>query len=98
MARYIDADKFLKSMISRFKCVPLIGIIKYIKGEECFECEDLDTLINETFTADVEEKRECEKCVHFLKDVTQYPCSHCRNCYTDKFQPNDIHQEEGEDK
>ena len=19
--------------------------------------------------------------------ATEYPCSHCRNCYTDKFQP-----------
>ena len=39
--------------------------------------------------ADVEENKDCEKCIHFGKHVTEYPCSHCRNCYTDKFQPND---------
>ena len=36
---------------------------------------------------DVVEKRNCEKCIHFGKHATEYPCSHCRNCYTDKFQP-----------
>ena len=38
-------------------------------------------------TADVVEKRDCEKCINFGKHATEYPCSHCRNCYTDKFQP-----------
>ena len=42
-----------------------------------------------TSTADVEEKKDCEKCIYFGKHATEYPCSHCRNCYTDKFQPND---------
>ena len=50
MARYIDVDKFLKSMITKFKCVPLLGVSKYINGEECFEGEHLDSLINETHT------------------------------------------------
>lgn len=39
--------------------------------------------------ADVVEKKDCEECIHFGKHATQYPCSHCRNCYTDKFQQND---------
>ena len=39
--------------------------------------------------ADVEENKDCEKCIHFGKHATEYPCSHFRNCYTDKFQPND---------
>ena len=38
-------------------------------------------------TADVEENKDCEQCIHFGKHATEYPCSHCRNCYTDKFQP-----------
>lgn len=33
--------------------------------------------------------KDCEKCIYFGRHATQYPCSHCRNCYTDKFQPND---------
>ena len=38
-------------------------------------------------TADVQEKKDCEKCIYFGRHATEYPCSHCRNCYTDKFQP-----------
>lgn len=55
MARYIDADKVLKQMIEKFKCIPLIGVTKYINGEEYFEGEHLDTIIKETPTSDVEE-------------------------------------------
>ena len=62
MARYIDVDKFLKSMITKFKCVPLLGVSKYINGEECFEGEHLDSLINETPTADVVEVVQCKDC------------------------------------
>ena len=62
MARYIDVDKFLKSMITKFKCVPLLGVSKYINGEECFEGEHLDSLINETPTADVVEVVRCKDC------------------------------------
>lgn len=46
-------------------------------------------IIDTAPSADVEEKKDCEKCIHFGKHATEYPCSHCRNCYTDKFQPND---------
>ena len=38
-------------------------------------------------SADVQEKKDCEKCIHFGRHATEYPCSHCRNCYTDKFHP-----------
>lgn len=55
MARYIDADKFLESLISKFKCVPLVGTTSYMYGEECFEGEHIDTLINDQPTADVVE-------------------------------------------
>ena len=68
MARYIDAEKFLKSMIAKFKCVPLVGVSKYIQGEECFKGEPLDSLINEAPTADVVEVVRCEKCKY---------CDHC---------------------
>ena len=64
MARYIDADKFLKQMIEKFKCIPLIGVTKYINGEEYFEGEHLDTIIKETPTADVEEVVRCKNCTH----------------------------------
>lgn len=46
-------------------------------------------VIEDTPTVDVVEVRDCEQCIHFGKHATEYPCSHCRNCYTDKFQPND---------
>ena len=51
-------------------------------------------------TVEVEEKKDCEKCIHFGRHATEYPCSHCRNCYTDKFQPNDTRtiKENGGDK
>ena len=55
MARYIDADKFLESLISKFKCVPLVGTTSYMYEEECFEGEHIDTLINDQPTADVKE-------------------------------------------
>lgn len=55
MARYIDAENFLESIIEKFKCVPLVGVTKYINGEEYFEGNTLDILINEQPTADVEE-------------------------------------------
>ena len=67
-------------------------------SEHCFNSNDasgqdiadriLDDVI-ETPTADVVEVKDCEQCIHYGKHVTEYPCSHCRNCYTDKFQPND---------
>lgn len=34
----------------------------------------------------VSDIKDCEKCKHFKISPAQYPCSHCRNCYTDKFE------------
>ena len=45
MARMIDADKFLSSMIKRFKCVPLIGRNDY-------DCESLKRMLIEAPTVD----------------------------------------------
>lgn len=70
MTKYINADKFLKSMITKFKCVPLLGVSKYINGEEYFEGEHLNSLINETPTADVVEVVRCKDCKH----ATFYSC------------------------
>lgn len=65
--------------------------------EECHSEDDTITLtakvlksIKENYEELIKLKNtDCEKCIHFGKHATQYPCSHCRNCYTDKFQPND---------
>ncbi len=38
-------------------------------------------------TADVVEIRDCEQCEFFSKPHDEYPCSHCKNCYVDKFKP-----------
>ena len=65
---YVDVDKFLKTMIEKFKCVPLVGVSKYIQGEECFEGEHLDVLIKETPTADVVEVVRCKDCQHLEID------------------------------
>lgn len=58
MPRYIDADNFLKSMTAKFKCVPLVGVPGCLNGEEYFDGEHLDALINETPTADVAPRAE----------------------------------------
>lgn len=34
-------------------------------------------------------ERDCAKCKHYSKSNQQYPCSHCCNCYTDKFEQTD---------
>lgn len=79
MARYYDLDKLSKLIEARAdtmlegKCA-MLYVAKWL---------------NLLPTVDVEEKKDCEKCIHFGKYATEYPCSHCRNCYTDKFQPND---------
>ena len=73
MARYIDAENFLESIIEKFKCVPLVGVTKYINGEEYFEGNTLDILINEQPTADVVEvKCRCSECKH-LKIINKEP-------------------------
>lgn len=81
MARYIEAVK-TADIISEKLNIPLV---------------DLVDVFAEVPTAEVEEKKDCEKCIHFGKHATEYPCSHCRNCYTDKFQSNDTRtpQKEG---
>lgn len=81
MARYIEAVK-AADIISKKLNIPLV---------------DLVDVFSEIPTAEAEEKKDCEKCIHFGKHATEYPCSHCRNCYTDKFQSNDTRtpQKEG---
>lgn len=58
---YIDRDKFLQSMTSTFKCVPLIGVTKTINGEECFDGEDLQQVLNQEPTEDVVPIAEVER-------------------------------------
>ena len=54
-------------------------------GQDKMFVKVVEQVVENTPTADVEQKKDCEKCVHFGKHATEYPCSHCRNCYTDKF-------------
>ena len=80
MSRYIDADALLKSAVSRFKCVPSVGVIYCGNGEEIFDGEDLQDFIRAIPTADVVEVRHGEWVVcgafdDFLK------CSLCHNDY-----------------
>jgi Zn finger protein HypA/HybF involved in hydrogenase expression len=35
---------------------------------------------------DTDAETPCDRCKHFLKKDTQYPCKFCRNCYTSKFE------------
>ena len=37
--------------------------------------------------ADYVEVKDCNLCVFNSRHATEYPCSHCKNCYTDKFKP-----------
>ena len=63
--------------------------------EECHDESDTVTLTANVLKSIKENYEEliklrsadCEKCVNFGKHATEYPCSHCRNCYIDKFQP-----------
>lgn len=70
-----------------------INRAELIENLNKFAPEHYNALINQLITkqptADVVEVKYCERCIHFGKHATEYPCSHCRNCYTDKFQPND---------
>ena len=86
MTKYIDKEKLLQK---------LSRMIDYYKNDNkvngltaLFQVGDA---IMDCPTVEVEEKKDCEKCIHFGRHATEYPCSHCRNCYTDKFQPNDTH-------
>lgn len=79
---YIDVDK-IPYYLDTSENAPMEGRMVAFKSD-----------IDKIPTADVEEKKDCEKCIHFGKHATEYPCSHCRNCYTDKFQPNDTRTKE----
>ena len=83
MNRYIDADKLLKSTISKYRCVPLVGIPSYRNGEEYFDGEDFDDLINNTPTADVTEVRHGEWKTTVLintPEVFKTGAPHCSEC------------------
>lgn len=58
-------------------------------GQDKMFVKVVKQVIEDTPTVNVVEVRDCEQCIHFSKRATEYPCSHCRNCYPDKFQPND---------
>ena len=45
------------------------------------ECENFKN------KADFVEVKDCNLCVFNSRHATEYPCSHCRHCYTDKFKP-----------
>ena len=80
--RYIDADALLKSAVSKFKCVPSVGVIYCGNGEEIFDGEDLQDFIRAMPTADVVEVRHGEwvrhkeNCLHNKCSVCSY--EHCR--------------------
>ena len=80
MAEYIDREKMLKYLEENNTDD------KWIVCQ--YNADWIYSFIENQPTADVEEKRDCKKCIHLDKHATEYPCSHCRNCYTDKFQPN----------
>ena len=65
MSRHIDADKLLKSAVSKFKCIPLIGVTLQRNGEECFDGENFEEFINEVPTADVVEVVRCKDCAWY---------------------------------
>ena len=83
MCRYIDADKLLKSTVSKFKCVPLVGVYSYRNGEECFDGEDFDDLINNTPSADVVKVRH-GKWKKLYDKAPRYVCSSCNHLFNNK--------------
>ena len=89
MARYIDAEQFLKSTISKFNCIPLVGVTSYINGEECFDGEHFDTLINEQTTADVEEVKH-GKWVHTDKARHWTGKDECSECTYHSYDRDDL--------
>ena len=72
MARYIDADALLKSIVDEY-------------GRNSATEMLVIGVLNNLPKADVEEKKDCNLCIYNYRHATEYPCSHCRNCYTDKF-------------
>ena len=73
MSRYIDADALLKQAVLKFKCVPLVGVIYCVNGEEIFDGEDLQDFIRAMPTADVVEVRHG----HWGFDGFGWTCSEC---------------------
>ena len=65
--RYIDAEAFLKSEITRCRCVPLVG-----SGSDDYK--NLQELLEETPTADVVEVVRCRDCIFFSHDVPTRCC------------------------
>ena len=58
-------------------------------GQDQMFIKAVEQVIKDTPAADIVEIKDCEQCVHFGKfAIQQYPCSHCKNYYTDKFKPN----------
>lgn len=60
-----------------------------IGGKQIFNNEakaSVLKIIDEQPLAYVIERADCEKCRHYSKTNSQYPCSHCSNCYTSKFE------------
>lgn len=83
MDEYIDRNMSLKAIdeiLSKTdpKSEERIGVLK---------CRNA---IREIEASDVSDIRYCEKCEYYNKSSSQYPCSNCRNCYTDKFKPINI--------
>lgn len=57
----------------------------YKKGFFDF-AEALINTLEKISKSDIDEEAPCDRCKHFTKNSSQYPCSHCRNCYTNKFE------------
>lgn len=82
MSRYIDAETLLKSAVSKFKCVPVVGVTTYRNGEECFDVEDFEEFINEHPPADVVEVRHGEWVFGKLGGRDAWVCSLCGAGFT----------------
>lgn len=102
MPRYIDADKFLKSLTAKFKCVPLVGVPGCLNGEEYFDGEHLDDLLNETPAADVAPRAEIAEEIFneiakiFSEKQRSYENSHqsgkARQMMVARFEVHKLHQ------
>lgn len=76
MARYIDADVLIKNIAN-------------IQDLRTLSTKTIGEAISATPTAAVVEIKDCYKCKWVTRHAGQYPCSCCRNCYTDKFEPKE---------
>ena len=66
----------------------------YKKGFFDF-AESLINVLEKTGGSDTDEDTPCDRCKHFLKKNTQYPCRFCVNCYTSKFELDEGKAENG---